>query len=244
VPHLLSDCLFEIPHGSGLGHQTTNKPICKSLNSRTAALKLLTVLSRDSLENLQMVLSYIREFSHEASWRTNKLNDWQITYLDDEKSSTGYAGLKNLGCICYMISLFQQLFMVPSFRDDLLAVDDPNHENQPADENMFHQLQAIFSGLLKSEKQYVNPKGFCHAFKDWEGQPTNVLEQMDVEEFLQMFLDRLETAIKGTPQEKTIQAHFGGKFASEMICKGCPHQFERPEPFLSIGVTVKNKRSL
>ena len=31
---------------------------------------------------------------------------------------------------------------------------------------------------LKSEKQYVNPKGFCHAFKDWEGQPTNVLEQM------------------------------------------------------------------
>jgi ubiquitin carboxyl-terminal hydrolase 9/24 len=27
---------------------------------------------------------------------------------------------------------------------------------------------------------------------------------MDVEEFLQMFFDRLETAIKGTPQEKTI----------------------------------------
>jgi hypothetical protein len=42
--------------------------------------------------------------------------------------------------------------MVPSFRDDLLAVDDPNHDNQPPDENMFYQLQAIFSGLLKSEK--------------------------------------------------------------------------------------------
>lgn len=90
----------------------------------------------------------------------------------------------------------------------------------------------------------MNPKGFCHAFKDWEGQPTNVLEQMDVEEFLQMFLDRLETAIKGTPQEKTIQYHFGGKLASEMICKGCPHQYERSEPFLSIGVPVKNKRTL
>jgi len=36
-----------------------------------------------------------------------------------------------------MISLFQQLFMVPSFRDDLLAVDDPNHDDQPPDENMF-----------------------------------------------------------------------------------------------------------
>jgi ubiquitin carboxyl-terminal hydrolase 9/24 len=46
---------------------------------------------------------------------------------------------------------------------------------------------------------YVNPKSYCHAFKDWDGNPTNVLEQMDVEEYLNMFLDRLETAIKGTP---------------------------------------------
>ena len=36
-------------------------------------------------------------------------------------------------------------------------------------------------------------------------------------------MDRVETAIKGTPQEKTIQKHFGGKFANEMICKDCPH---------------------
>jgi len=65
-------------------------------------------------------------------------------------------------------------------------------------------LQLLWTGLLKSEKQYVNPKGFCHAFKDWEGNPTNVLEQMDVEEFFNMFMDRLETAIKNNPQDKTI----------------------------------------
>ena len=152
------------------------KPKCKSFHSRNGALRLLTVLSRGCLENLHLVLEYITKFSRQASWRTNKTSDWQITHQDDEKSSTGYCGLKNLGCICYMISLFQQLFMVPSFREDLLAVDDPNYENQEPDENMFYQLQAIFSGLLKSEKQYVNPKGFCHAFKDWEGQPTNVME--------------------------------------------------------------------
>ena len=144
--------------------------------SRTGALRLLSVLSRDCLDNLGLVLDYIRDFGRRASWRTNKGSDWAITHLDDEKSSTGYVGLKNLGCICYMISLIQQLFMVPGFRSDILAVDDPNHDGQEPDENMFYQLQAIFTGLLKSEKQYVNPKGFCHAFKDWEGQPTNVLE--------------------------------------------------------------------
>ena len=52
---------------------------------------------------------------------------------------------------------------------------------------------------------------------------------MDVEEFLNMLFDRLETAIKGSPNAKTIQNHFGGKFASEMICKGCPHFYERSE---------------
>lgn len=30
-----------------------------------------------------------------------------------------YIGITNLGCICYMISLLQQLFMVPQFRYQL-----------------------------------------------------------------------------------------------------------------------------
>ena len=109
---------------------------------------------------------------------------------------------------------------------------------------MLYQLQLLFAGLLKSEKQYVSPKGFCHAFKDWEGQPTNVLEQMDVEEFFNMVMDRIETAIKGSPQQNTIQYNLGGKFASEMICRGCPHKYERSEPFLNISIPVKNKKSI
>jgi hypothetical protein len=40
---------------------------------------------------------------------------------------------------------------------------------------------------------------------------------MDVEEYLGMFLDKLENSIKGTPQEKTIHYHFGGELANEMI---------------------------
>jgi len=59
-----------------------------------------------------------------------------------------------------------------------------------------------------------------------------------------MFFDRLETAIKGTQQQKTIQYHFGGKYANQIICKTCPHEYDRAEDFLSIGVPVKNKRSI
>ena len=34
----------------------------------------------------------------------------------------GYVGIKNLGCICYMNSLNQQLFMIPGFRNDVLSI--------------------------------------------------------------------------------------------------------------------------
>jgi len=56
--------------------------------------------------------------------------------MDSEKSSTGYVGLKNLGCICYMNSLFQQIFMVQSLRNDLLSIPDKGSDDK--DENMLY----------------------------------------------------------------------------------------------------------
>ncbi len=35
--------------------------------------------------------------------------------------------------------------------------------------------------LWLSQKKFYNPKEFCHAFKDYEGNPTNVSEQMDID---------------------------------------------------------------
>lgn len=59
--------------------------------------------------------------------------------------------------------------MIPGLRNDILSVRDNNVEKVEKEENMLYQLQVLFTGLLKSEKQSVNPKGFCHSFKDWEG---------------------------------------------------------------------------
>jgi hypothetical protein len=36
---------------------------------------------------------------------------------------------------------------------------------------------------------FVDPTGFCHAFKDYEGNPTNIGLQVDVDEFFKLFLD-------------------------------------------------------
>ena len=171
------------------------------------------------------------------------MQDWIISPETTEKSSTGYVGLKNLACTCYMNSLLQQLYMIPTFRNDILQVDDPNKKLNPED-NILYQTQCLFSALTESVKQHYNPKIFCHAFKDWDGKSINVMEQMDVDEFFNLFLDKIENAIKGTPQEKSIKYHFGGVYANQLICKDCPHSSLREEPFLAINLQIKNKKSL
>jgi len=54
-------------------------------------------------------------------------------------------------------------------------------------------FQCMFTSLCYSEKEAYNPKKFCHAFKDYEGNPTNVFEQMDIDEFFNALMDKLET---------------------------------------------------
>lgn len=192
MPFLLKDCLFEVPKANR-GRSKVRPPKCKSSVTRTEVFRLINTLARDCLENLNSVLSYIKGLQHNSSWRTRKHPDWSISPYHDEKSITGYVGVKNLGCICYMISLLQQLYMIPTFRESILSVEDPKKNEIPQEDNLLYQLQCIFAFLHQSEQQYYNPQGFTNAFKDWDGQPTNVLIQMDVDEFFNMFMDKLET---------------------------------------------------
>ena len=53
-----------------------------------------------------------------------------------EKSVTGYVGMKNLGCICYMISIMQQLYHIESFRNGILGASNTSEED-PAENLMY-----------------------------------------------------------------------------------------------------------
>jgi len=137
---LLKDCLFEVPK-SNRGRSKIRPPKCKNNVTRHEVFKLINVLGRDCLENLEIVLDYIKDLQHKSSWRTRKLSDWSISPYHDEKSTTGYVGIKNLGCICYMIALLQQLYMIPSFRENILAIEDPKKNEIQAEDNLLYQLQ-------------------------------------------------------------------------------------------------------
>lgn len=111
-------------------------------------------------------------------------------------------------------------------------------------EGILYQTQLLFANLLKSDKQYYNPKMFTDSLKTAEGKPINVSEQMDADEFLSFYFDKLKKMIKGTQYEHTIKSHFSGVFANQLICQDCPHSSTREEPFTALNLQIKNKKNL
>ena len=134
------------------------------------------------------------------------------------RSSTGYVGLRNLGCICYMNATMQQFFMVPRFRRGVLSWQEPatSTPTERADSIML-QMQRQFAFLQESEKQYYNPRSLCAAIKDWEGNPTDVLEQKDVPEFLAKLFADMESQCQGTPLGTLARDVLGLVLTQELV---------------------------
>ncbi|CAG9329496.1 unnamed protein product [Blepharisma stoltei] len=229
----LQKCLFEIP-------ESTRSPFpkCKNIETRQAGFELLYDLCKNS-DFLSKVTNLLEKFHYDNSWRSNHKSDWNRFSLQNEKSLTGFTGIRNLGCTCYMNSLIQSLYTIPSLRDGILYIPTVASED-----NVLFQLKRIFSGLKNSDKPFISTRKFCRAYKDCDGNPVNLYEQKDADEFFGNLMERLENALKGSNYENLVQSHFGGYQVLEIESKDCPHKTQRFEPFLTIPIEVKNKRML
>jgi hypothetical protein len=173
IRFLLHDCLFL---KDMKGKSTVLPPKCKTQNSRLKCLQLIRELCVENDQGIALFVEYLRDevFGNNISWfwRTPRKADWQVTAEHKhERSTTGYVGLKNIACICYMNSILQQLYMIPSFRKAMLEVWDRNSSTEPKSENCLYQIKRMFAGLNQLGKQYYNPKKFCQSFKDLDGSP-------------------------------------------------------------------------
>ena len=171
---------------------------------------------------------------------------------EKKPKSFGYVGLKNIGCICYMNSILQQMYMVPSFRYAIMACDDkksPNPQtsffnNNLYDDNLLHQLQKMYTFLTYSEKEAYNPKDFCASFKDFDNAPMNPMIQQDSQEFFNNFCDKIENCLKNTKYKYIIDNIFTGKTCSSVICQKCKTVSNKFEDFYNLTLEVKNVGSL
>ena len=137
--------------------------------------------------------------------------------------------------------------MIPAFRSALLSINVYKDGGDPFNphESLLYQMQYLFGQLQESEQQAVSPLGFCHAFKDLDGKPTDVRVQDDSGGFVQKLLDRLCMSCKATPFEHSIPRILGGELCHELIGLGdCTHYRDRSEEFYGLQVEVQNKRTL
>ena len=172
-------------------------------------------------------------------------------YHHSSKKQYGHVGLKNLGCICYMNSIMQQIYMVPTFRRAIMFSDDgktpnpsSNYRYSCEDDNLLHQLQEMYTYLTFSEKMDYNPRGFCYSYKDFDGNPINIAAQQDSQEFLNNFCDKIENCLKNTKFKNIVSDVFTGNTCSSVLCEKCKHISNKFEDFYNLTLEMKNINTL
>lgn len=166
-------------------------------------------------------------------WKGPKYSDWLLDSNNLElRSLSNKVGLNNLGCICYMNSMMQQLFSNERLRNNVFNLNLKNEK----DNNLLVQTQLLFSHLLKYEFKSIKPSNFVVAFD----QNINIYEQKDVDEFFNELCEKYENTLKSNKLKNPFNDEFEGSYANELIGKTCPHRSEKEESFKCITLTVKN----
>jgi ubiquitin carboxyl-terminal hydrolase 34 len=157
------------------------------------------------------------------------------------RSSTGYAGLRNLSNTCYLNSLFTQLFMNVPFREFMLnaTVADPG-----GSQKLLAETQNIFSYMQNSLRRFVDPTNLAGSIRTYDEGHIDVSIQMDVDEFYNLLFDRWEGQILAADSKKQFRSFYGGQLVQQVKSKECPHISERLEPFSAIQCDIKGKTCL
>ncbi|XP_008200473.2 probable ubiquitin carboxyl-terminal hydrolase FAF-X isoform X3 [Tribolium castaneum] len=274
IKELLEDFLFPASKlmlqlsKTGLLGEDPAIPVCDTPQTQAAAFNLLISLCLNCVQNFKQLVSMLTEMFY--SDPETAIVEWDYLPTIGPRPFQGFVGLKNAGATCYMNSVLQQLYMVESIREGILAAEgaatDPNEDftgeerleldaDCTDDRNCFDdnrkdynvgilkQVQAIFGHLACSRLQYYVPRGLWRHFK-LQGEPVNLREQQDAVEFFMSLIESLDEALKTLGHEQIMSKILGGSYSDQKICKGCPHRYSKEEPFSVISVDIRNHSSL
>jgi len=228
----------------------------KSTRTREVAFELLSFLcahgSQDSLDEILKILI-------SQHGMTPRLGDPAISLTTTHKEMNrdslhsrgilGIGGITNPGCVCYICSTLQVLYMMPAVRQAVFDIP-PTHfvgnttVSSQQDLEAVKQLQLLFVDLQESVRAAVNPRPFCSSFVDYDGRPTSLFEQQDASEFLFFFLQRLESVLIGSEQSALLQDALKGELSHNLFAEGGRMRSEGKEPFFLLSLEIHSADTL
>jgi ubiquitin C-terminal hydrolase len=122
-------------------------------------------------------------------------------------------GIMNLGCICYINAVLQQLEMIEPFRKGIIGTEVVGDTI-----DFFREFQHIIYQLTFGQRIFLIPESFCLNYLDSNNMPINIREQHDADEFLNQLFDRLEFRLKDTNQGHLINNNFKGELVNVINC--------------------------
>lgn len=223
--------------------------------SSTTVMKIgnmAKVLCQGCESNQFHFINLLNKLFLQESPRQDLADSWNYDpTLLEKNNEIHLVGLKNQGATCYMNSLLQQLFFIQRFRDSILFGLEENilcsNDNGDSDEEtkkMLIEIRNLFGSLYLSDHKYYDTADLVATIKGYDGSYIRPGEQQDVDEFFNLFSDRLETALNGTSQSRLLHEVFGGKLSHLIKCKECGYCSERTEDCLSISLDVKGKNNM
>lgn len=136
ITELVDDFLFtasrqylQLRRTGELSNCDAPPPVCRNPHTISAACELLVALCKNSVTNMTLLVNtLINMFCADIE----PLREWEYLPPVGPRPQKGFCGLKNAGATCYMNSVLQQLFMVPSIRLGILSAEgaatDPNED--------------------------------------------------------------------------------------------------------------------
>lgn len=100
-------------------------PVCGSPATINAGFELLVALAVGCVRNLKQIVDSLTEMYYIGTAITTceALTEWEYLPPVGPRPPKGFVGLKNAGATCYMNSVIQQLYMIPSIRNGILAIE-------------------------------------------------------------------------------------------------------------------------
>ena len=239
---LLYDCLFKIEKDIDYGINYLFSDNQLRNNSLSLLSNLMTLDSNYFNILLQKVINHHKKI-------VQKQVELPLDYPLRKKSEK-FLGLKNLGCTCYLNSLFQQMFMIPTFQRDILCfniIDKKTSNENKLKESTIYNMQLSFVNLKKSIMSAYPPISFIRSFKKaFNGEPIKLGVQQDADEFLSILCDQLENEAKILGKENFLENSFKGKITNEIVSleNDCPYYSQTEEPFYRITLDIKGHKNL